>query len=350
MSSSDGPTIDTEQFKENIVGMGAEGVSQLATAVTRDELTDDRERRLTRAIQELTDGERGTLVAEFKQDSSDIFTAFTELETALGLEATAPSQSSTQFIDVDDSEFTPESVRNEVMSLLGISGSRDIEYFEAMARAFRTGTEQPGAVISQNILDQIGDSDREEFAEIAEDRIDALRESQQEDDTSASTSSRDTGGDSGGQPDRGAPQSPDDLMRGDADIGGDTGGGDIEIREDWFKADGTTVPVDLDFVDRFTALVRDLGRARDLDINPDPMKYFELTPESQRRLYDVTPKEFIRRAVARNDVTPNALRNRGFSEDMIPDPDDINDPGPPRYGSGDDDDDDGPDDRFLGMV
>lgn len=350
MSSNDGPTVDTDQFIENMTALGGDGVSQLATAIERDELTGDRKRRLTRAVQTLTDGERGSLAAEFKEDSSDLFTAFNELEQALGLEATPPSQSSTQFIDVDDSEFTPESVRDEVLSLLGVTGGRDIEYFEAMAESFRTGVPQPGAVIGQDTLDQIGDSDREEFAEIAEDRIESIRESQREDDTDTGSTDRDTGG-GGGQSGGGGRggRSPSDMMGGGASFGEDTGDPDIEIHEDWLKQDGTTVAVDPDFVDRFTALARDLGRARNLDLIPDPMKYFQLTPESQEKLYDVTPREFIRRAVARNDVTPGALRNRGFNDDIIPDPDEMTDRGPPSF-SDDDDDDDEPDDRFMGMI
>lgn len=349
MSSRDDPPIDTDRFAENLTDLGADSVSQLATAITRDELTGDRQRRLTRAVQELTDAERGSLAAAFKSDSSDLFTAFNELEQALGLEATPPTQQSTQFIDVDDSDFTPESVREEVQSLLGVTGARDIDYFEAMAESFRTGEPQPGAAIGAATLDQIGESDRERFAEIAEDRIESLRESQQEDDSPTSRSTEDTGGGGrGGGGGGGGAQSPDDLLGGGGDFGGDTGDPDIEIREDWLKQDGTTVAIDPDFVDRFVALARDLGRARDLDLQPDPMKYFELTEESQEKLYDVTPREFIRRAVARNDVTPSALRNRGFSDEMIPDPDEIDDPGPPSFT--DDDDDDDPGDRFMGMV
>lgn len=340
-AGDDDDAIDPGAFLENVETIGREGLTQLANAIERNEVSDDRVARLRTAIQSLTDQQRAAAAASVKDaGSGDIFTPFNALEQALGFQATPPQQQGDTFVTVDDDDFTPPEVRDEVTRLLGISGGRDVDYFEALREAFETGTAQPGAPITQDLLDQIADSDAAEFADRAADQADQLREQQ------SSSDATDTGGGGGGA-------SPQDIFDQPGDLGGPTGDRGPIIAEDWFKDDGTTVSIDPAFVDRFVDLARDLGRARQLDLQPDPMKYFELTAESQETLYDVTPREFIRRAVARNDITPNALRSRGFSDAIIPDPetfDTSRDRRDRRRSDDDDDDDDDEDDRFLGMV
>lgn len=88
---------------------------------------------------------------------------------------------------------------------------------------------------------------------------------------------------------------------------------------DWYSDEH--ISRDPEFEKKFTRLARDLGRARELDLDrtSDPWKYFSLTAENQRKFYDVDPQEFMRRAINREEVTRTELMAKyGFEEDLIP--------------------------------
>lgn len=99
--------------------------------------------------------------------------------------------------------------------------------------------------------------------------------------------------------------------------------GEKEPYTDTDRISGEEITRDPAFEEKFVELARDLGRARQFDLLPlPPDEYFRLTPERQEKFYDVTPFEFMRRSLVRDDVSKHELKNRyGFAPGEIPDVD-----------------------------
>lgn len=90
-----------------------------------------------------------------------------------------------------------------------------------------------------------------------------------------------------------------------------------EVVRDRSRISNEVVRRDLGFERIFMDLLRDVGRCRQFDCFT-PELYFRLTPEEQRKWYDMTPEGVLQWLVNRREITPSQLRARNFPEDVIP--------------------------------
>lgn len=305
----------TEEIQTLVDGIESGTVPDDRVSQLRDRIEDTPRVKLER-ISRAVDG--------FDAQKGGMFNPLQELQEALGLEPTppaAPSAVQTEDVEIDGTDDLPGEDRQEAINsiepLLGTGAGRGAEFFEALANALEQNDADESTFVTQETLDALTEDDRETFAERARDLADQVRDASgtgtlaDRRDKSAGSTGSSSGGGGGGGPDLPGGLGPR------SERGDDLGDADPFVDEDYM--DGEPITRDPEFEERFIELARRLGRARDLDLQPQPGDYFGLTKENQRKFYDVTPAEFIERAVNRGEVTRAQLRRMGFSDDLIPD-------------------------------
>lgn len=362
---------------EDALSQYADRLEQIADDIAAGVLDDVTEQQLRQLIEGTPRQRRRTLVEDYPGLAS--------IESALGLDPTFPPRVTAadlgDAIEIVDEET--QTAIDTIESLLEPGPRRGLEWFEALQSALRTGVAQ-NTPINQSDLDALPDTDRERLADRATEQVNQIRREELELDDFRGIQRVTRRGSGRGvsyfenvidelrgdaqpnrvpadeledapehvideaieraetaieelqQTDRDQRQSPvGDRLAGERQPGGqmgfDTGdsetlGTDIVSDEDYM--DGTPIARDYNFEERFARLAIRMGDRRRFDFGnadspADRQNYFALTPEHQREFFDVTPQEYMARLIRGDDVSRGDLLRLGFSEDELPDPDDI---------------------------
>lgn len=360
---------DFDSFADWVEAKSEAELIELVGAIRDDRLDEERIERLREGIQNLSKGERQDAVAESE--------FVNDLERELGLEETDPFEAGVAIEPTEQVEFlglSPE--EEEAVSNIGEVLQRSgmgVESWRQIVESLETG-QAVSPLISQNDLDNLPEQDRQEFLETARETLEAVRQQRLGLDDFPGIKTRLEPGRNRAYyrarirelrgedvttemfPQGEIEDAPDSVIQEAIELaeqrieeleggggGGRRGGGgqrdftaDLGVtpsESDEFMGDrfvqdkdymtGEEITRDLEFEERFERLMRRIGRHRDFDFDRGTDDYFALTRKNQKKFYDVTPEEAIRRAVARGDVKMSGLRRMGFEDDRLPDPDDV---------------------------